>query len=41
VLLPHPPSSLLLLLLLLLLQVWQVRASYDAKPYRKTIMQTW
>jgi predicted alternative tryptophan synthase beta-subunit len=36
VLLPHPPSSLLLLL-----QVWQVRASYDAKPYRKTIMQTW
>ncbi|WIA24076.1 hypothetical protein OEZ85_013684 [Tetradesmus obliquus] len=22
-------------------QVWQVRASYDAKPYRKTIMQTW
>jgi predicted alternative tryptophan synthase beta-subunit len=27
--------------LLLLLQVWQVRASYDAKPYRKTIMQTW
>jgi predicted alternative tryptophan synthase beta-subunit len=28
-------------LLLLLLQVWQVRASYDAKPYRKTIMQTW
>jgi hypothetical protein len=32
---------LLLLLLLLLLQVWQVRASYDAKPYRKTIMQTW
>uniref|UniRef100_A0A383W282 tryptophan synthase n=1 Tax=Tetradesmus obliquus TaxID=3088 RepID=A0A383W282_TETOB len=22
-------------------EVWQVRASYDAKPYRKTIMQTW
>jgi hypothetical protein len=24
-----------------LLQVWQVRASYDAKPYRKTMMQLW
>jgi hypothetical protein len=22
-------------------QVWQVRASYDAKPYRKTMMQCW
>jgi hypothetical protein len=24
-----------------MLQVWQVRASYDAKPYRKTMMQLW
>lgn len=23
------------------MQVWQVRASYDAKPYRKTMMQCW
>ena len=22
-------------------QVWQVRASYDAKPHRKTMMQLW
>jgi tryptophan synthase beta chain len=22
-------------------EVWQVRASYDAKPYRKTMMETW
>ncbi|KAK9841435.1 hypothetical protein WJX74_005762 [Apatococcus lobatus] len=22
-------------------EVWQVRASYDAKPFRKTMMQTW
>lgn len=22
-------------------EVWQVRASYDSKPYRKTIMETW
>ncbi|KAL8475971.1 hypothetical protein ACS0TY_028580 [Phlomoides rotata] len=24
-----------------LIQVWQVRASYDQKPYRKLMMQTW
>ncbi|NNF69403.1 MAG: TrpB-like pyridoxal phosphate-dependent enzyme, partial [Acidimicrobiia bacterium] len=22
-------------------EVWQVRASYDAKPYRRTMMETW
>lgn len=27
--------------LVLRLQVWQVRASYDQKPYRKLMMQTW